>query len=76
MPKLRFVWEFFGPDSKQLSLHHLNHLREFLLKENIADLGTGTESDSENLSYSYVILEESCLELIKSSLKPHKAFKE
>ena len=76
MPKLRFVWEFFGPDCKQLSLHHLNHLREFLSKENIADLGSGTESDSENLSCSYVILEDSYLEIIKSSLRPHKAFKE
>jgi len=76
MPKLRFVWEFFGPDSKQLSLHHLNHLREFLSKENIVDLGSGNESDSENLSCSYVILEDSYLEIIKSSLRPHKAFKE
>ena len=76
MPKLRFVWEFFGPDSKQLSLHHLNHLREFLSKENIADLGSGTESNFENLSCSYIILEDSYLEIIKSSLRPHKAFKE
>ena len=76
MPKLRFVWEFFGPDSKQLSFHHLNHLREFLSKENIADLGSGTESNFENLSCSYIILEDSYLEIIKSSLRPHKAFKE
>ena len=30
MSKLKFVWEFYGPDSKQLSIHHLNHLKEFL----------------------------------------------
>ena len=75
MSKLKFVWEFYGSDSEQLSIHHLNHLKEFLIKENIINHGTGSESSSENLSITYVILEESYLELIKNTIRPHKAFK-
>tara|TARA_B100001564_G_scaffold76644_1_gene61262 strand:- start:373 stop:603 length:231 start_codon:yes stop_codon:yes gene_type:complete len=75
MSKLKFVWEFYGPDSKQLSIHHLNHLKEFLIKENIINHGTGSESNSENSSITYVVLEESYLEIIKKTLRPHKAFK-
>ena len=75
MSKLRFVWEFFGPDSKQLSLHHLDHLKEFLIKQNIPDYGSGIETESENFSYSFVVLEDSYIDIIKSTLKPHKAFK-
>ena len=76
MASLRFVWEFFGPDSSQLANHHYIHLNEFFSKENISNINTGVEQESSNFSYSYVVIDDSYLELIKSSLKPHKAFKE
>ena len=76
MSKLRFVWEFFGPDSNQLAKHHHIHLNEFFSKENISNINTGVEEESSNFSYSYVIIDDSYLELIKASLRPHKAFKE
>ena len=76
MSKLRFVWEFFGPDSNQLAKHHHIHLNEFFSKENISNIKTGVEQESSNFSFSYVIIDGSYLELIKASLRPHKAFKE
>lgn len=76
MASLRFVWEFFGPDSSQLANHHYIHLNEFFSKENISNINTGVEQESSNFSYSYVIIDDSYLELIKASLRPHKAFKE
>ena len=76
MSKLRFVWEFFGPESNQLAKHHHIHLDEFFAKENISNINTGVEQESSNFSFSYVIIDDSYLELIKASLRPHKAFKE
>ena len=76
MASLRFVWEFFGPDSNQLANHHYIHLNEFFSKENISNINTGVEQESSNFSFSYVIIDDSYLELIKASLRPHKAFKE
>ena len=76
MSKLRFVWEFFGPDSNQLAKHHHIHLNEFFSKAIISNINTGVEQDSSNFSFSYVIIDDSYLELIKASLRPHKAFKE
>ena len=35
MNHLKFVWEFFGSDSEKLAKHHLNHLEEFLSREEI-----------------------------------------
>ena len=75
MKDLKFVWEFFGSDSEQLAKHHLNHLEEFLVKEDIIFSKIGTTKESLNFSYSFVILNSSYLEIIKLSLKPHKAFK-
>ena len=75
MTNLKFVWEFFGPDSKKLAQHHLQHLNEFLKKENVNSFESGVSFESDNLSYSYTILDESLLGFIKASLKPHKAFR-
>ena len=75
MKNLKFVWEFFGSDSEQLAKHHLNHLKEFLFKEEIIFSKIGTNKESLNFSYSFVVLSASYLEIIKSTLKPHKAFK-
>ncbi len=75
MKDLKFVWEFFGSDSEQLAQHHLNHLKEFLLKEEIMFSKIGATKESLNFSFSFVVLSSSYLEIIKSTLKPHKAFK-
>ena len=75
MKSLKFVWEFFGSDSEQLAKHHLNHLEEFLVNEDIIFSKIGATKESLNFSFSFVVLNSSYLEIIKSSLKPHKAFK-
>ena len=75
MNVLKFVWEFYGSDSEQLAKHHLNHLEEFLTKEEIIFTKIGATIESLNFSYSFVVLSTSYLEIIKSTLKPHKAFK-
>ena len=75
MKDLKFVWEFFGSDSEQLAKHHLNHLEEFFVKEKIIFSKIGASKESLNFSYSFVVLDSSFLEIIKLSLKPHKAFK-
>ena len=75
MKNLKFVWEFYGSDSEQLAKHHLNHLEEFFIKEKIIFSKIGATKESLNFSYSFVVLDSSFLEIIKSSLKPHKAFK-
>ena len=76
MPNLKFIWEFFGSDSNKLSHHHYLHLKEFLEKENMSYKDIGIKCVEENFSFSYVIIDDSFLEVIKNSLKPHKAFRE
>ena len=64
-------------DKNQLSdLMNRDHYKEFLEKENISHSAIGTTCEAENFSYSYVVIDDSFLELIKNSLKPHKAFRE
>ena len=75
MTNIKFVWNFYGPDSKSLAEHHLVHLIDFISKENFLSLNSGISTESDNYSYSFIILDSSYLEIIKSKLKPHQAFK-
>ena len=75
MTNIKFVWEFFGLDSEHLSKHHLTHLNEFLDLENIELFDSGISVESENFSYSYIVVDSNHLNFIKLKLKPHKAFK-
>jgi len=75
MANIKFVWEFFGPDSISLSKHHLTHLKEFFNLEAIDVIDCGFVGDQDNFSYTYVDLSETYLNFIRSKLKPHKAFK-
>jgi hypothetical protein len=75
MANIKFVWEFFGPDSISLSEHHLVHLKEFFNLEGIDVIDCGFVSDENDFSYTYVDLSETYLNFIRSKLKPHKAFK-
>lgn len=75
MTNIKFVWDFYGPDSKSLAEHHLVHLIDFVSLEKILSLNSGVSIESDNYAYSFVILDSSYLEIIKSKLKPHQAFK-
>ena len=75
MSNIKFVWDFYGPDSKSLANHHLVHLLDFIFQESILSLNSGISTESDNYSYSFIILDSSYLEIIKSKLKPHQAFK-
>jgi hypothetical protein len=75
MTNIKFVWEFFGPDSKNLSIHHLAHLKEFLAFEKIESFDSSFSVESVNFSYSYIVVHSKYLDNIKLKLKPHKAFK-
>ena len=75
MTNIKFVWEFFGPDSKNLSIHHLDHLKEFLALEKIESFDSSFSVESVNFSYCYIVVKSKYLDKIKLKLKPHKAFK-
>jgi hypothetical protein len=75
MSNIKFVWDFYGPDSKFLADHHLVHLIDFLSQEKILCTDSGVSIESDNYAFSFITLDSSYLEIIKSSLKPHQAFK-
>lgn len=69
--KVKLIWNFYGPDSKQTADHHLSHLNTFLLNENISYFSTGVECVNENYC-SYVVMSKEKIDFIRKKLNPNK----
>ena len=74
MSNIKFVWDFYGPDSKFLADHHLVHLNEYILREEIDVIDKGTELINDFSSLSFIVIDNSLVEKLRIALKPHKGF--
>ena len=72
MERVKLIWEFRGPAAKRTAEHHVIHLKEFSIKENIVFEDVKTEVFSEFICIASIIIEKSNLEIVKTALKPHK----
>ncbi len=72
--KIKFIWPFYGPDSKQTAEHHAVHLRDFSQKHKL-DAEVGVEGQNHAQHQAYLISDEEYLPLIKNSLRPTQAFR-
>jgi len=72
MRKLKFIWDFRGPDALKIAEHHVVHLKEYISLKN-TDLNiTGLEQISDMHSIAYMVVNESEMKPIRDALKPHR----
>ena len=72
--KIKLIWQFSGMDSVRIAEHHLIHLNEYILREEIDVIDKGTELTNDFFSISFIIIDKSLVEKLRVALKPHKAF--
>ena len=72
--KIKMVWNFSGLDAIKIANHHIIHLREYMVLNNITMLDEGTEKVNEYAANSYIIIDSKNLEKVKNDLKPHQGF--
>ena len=72
--KIKLVWQFSGMDALKIAEHHLVHLNEYILKEDIEVIDKGIELINDFSSISFIIVKKSLAETLRSSIKPHKGF--
>ena len=72
--KIKLIWQFNGNDSQKIADHHLVHLNEYILREEIVVIDRGTELVNEFFSISFIIIDNSLVEKLRAALKPHKGF--
>ena len=73
--KIKLIWQFSAIDALKIADHHLAHLNEYILREEIDVIAKGTELINDFSSISFIIIiENSLVEKLRVALKPHKGF--
>ena len=74
--KVKLVWKFFGVDAFRTAEHHLQHLNEYIQKENIDIIEMSTQLINDVSAISYIIVLDEFVEKLRLDLKPHQGFLE
>ena len=72
MRRLKLIWDFRGPLSKNTAEHHLIHLNQFIKLQQLDIDITGIETYTEMHSIAYLVVNESKMIHIRDALKPHR----
>ena len=70
--KIKLIWEFRGPSSKQTAEHHVIHLKEYMQIEKLHFDNTGIQVISEFNCSAFLITEEAYLQQLRNDLKPNR----
>ncbi len=70
--KIKLIWDFRGPDALEIAKHHIIHLEEFALKEDLPFHSTGAEPVSELYCMAYITVNESEMITYRDALIPHR----
>ena len=71
--KIKIIWDFKALDHLKVAEGHPENLTYFCEKQNVENHGIGFESLSEFHSIAYVVVEKPNVNIIRDSLKPHRA---
>jgi len=72
MRHLKLIWDFRGPASQKTAEHHLIHLKEYIVMNNLNIEITGVEIINEMQSLAYLVVPENEMIPIRDTLKPHR----
>tara|TARA_B100000795_G_C22724606_1_gene408918 strand:+ start:919 stop:1155 length:237 start_codon:yes stop_codon:yes gene_type:complete len=72
--KAKLVWNFSGPDALKIAEHHLIHLKEFSVLENILFIETGTEKVTDLAYDAFIIVDLKWANTLRTKLKPKQGY--
>jgi hypothetical protein len=71
--QIKFIWDFFGEDAHETAVHHAKHLTTFFNLNQVEFLKIDVAEEGDIKSVAYVISSEENVDIIKKSLRPHRA---
>ncbi len=73
MRKIKMIWDFRGPAAEQTAKHHVIHLKEYIVTEELPykDL-VESKVISDMQSVAYMIVDEKDVAVTRAALKPHR----
>ena len=72
--KAKLVWSFSGEGALKTAEHHLIHLKEYSMSENVEVIEFGTKQQTEFIAIAFIIVAKDLVNDLRQSLKPHQGF--
>lgn len=72
MRTIKLLWDFRGPDAKEIAKHHTIHLKEFAAAEKLEYLEVGIKEMNPMLSSAFIAVKESDMKIFRDALQPHR----
>lgn len=69
---IKLIWDYRGPDSAKTSEHHVEHLREFIERNNLEKSFADFEKLSEGHFIAFIVVENEKMLFVRDSLKPQR----
>lgn len=70
--RIKLIWDFRGPNAKQIAEHHAIHLSEFSEAEKLKDTVAGTEHIEGMHHIAFLIVDKELMTLLRERLKPNR----
>jgi hypothetical protein len=70
---IKLIWDFRGPEAKQIAEHHAVHLREFSEREGLPFVQAGVEQVSPMHCLAFIVVGEERMITFRDALVPHRA---
>ena len=70
--KIKLIWDFRGPEALEIAKHHVIHLEEFALKDELFFFETNVEPVNELYCIAYITVKEEDMIKYRDALMPHR----
>ena len=76
--RIKFIWDFRGPNASPIARHHVVHLKEFVQIEGLENTLCDVEEISDLHHIAYLVVEKHLMSTLRERLKPNRGqlFKE
>lgn len=68
--RVKLIWDFRGPNAKQIAGHHAKHLSEYAEAKNLQNSITGQEEINSMHHIAFMVIEKDLMNTLRESLKP------
>lgn len=70
--KIKLIWDFRGASAHETARHHAEHLKEYMVHEELDPQIAGFSDYSSMHSIAYMVVEESSMPMVRDFLVPHR----
>jgi hypothetical protein len=70
--RVKLIWDFRGPNAREIAAHHVVHLKEFANTEKLDNPLCGSQEISTMHHMAYMVVNHDMVDDLRKRLKPNR----